>query len=57
LEKADCGVTEILINDFMIEKGYCVDDVERCPADEKFKDDYEQHLDDSFFVQQTLLGI
>lgn len=57
MEKADAGVAQILVNNFRIEKSYCVDYIQRRPANEEFEHDDKQHFYHAFLVQQTLFRI
>lgn len=53
LQETDCSVAEILIDSFWIEKRYCVEHIERRPADEKFNHHDEQHFDNTSLIEQT----
>lgn len=50
-------IAERLVDGLRIEQRNRVDDVQRCPANEKLQHDNEEHLDDTLLVLQTFLGV
>lgn len=57
MAECDVRVAQIVIDQRRIEECDGVDDIQRCPADEKFQNHHEQHLNDALFVLQTFFGI